>query len=279
MAREPGSQPKTTRRPVRRSRTPSRPVPEPTPAVDIVASADAAPEPAAEESPLEPREQGTPHEAQGAQPAPSPSRKQPNWWERLASPTVAGVVVAILAGILAAGATSAAVLSRPAIYDSQVAMTIDQPKAIVSAGSDGIVAKLNALRLKYLTLMTTGAFTGPVAAKLGIPAGEVASSVEANVLGPSLVMLVGARNRVPGTAQKIAQAMAEQTVSYVSQEEARAFIPPADQIIVEIVVPAYPAQKVEPTKRRALAYGAVSGAIALAVFYCLVQLVVVRRKT
>jgi hypothetical protein len=102
--------------------------------------------------------------------------------------------------------------------------------------------------------------------------------VEANAPGPSLAILVGARTTDPARAQQIAQATAEQLVKYVADEETRAFIPARDQIVMTIVVPSFLGVKVEPTKGRAAIFAVVAGAIALVLFYVLVQYVIIRRR-
>jgi capsular polysaccharide biosynthesis protein len=214
------------------------------------------------------------------EPEPAPeSRRKMGVWEAFITPTIGSVIVALVAAVVIGGATAAKVHREPPTYESIAALVIDQPKAITEAGSDGIIAKLNALRTKYITLLTTAAFTKPVAQKLGLPEATVATSEEVLAPGPSLVVLVGARSKDQKVSKLIAQTMAEQLVEYVRNEQNRAFIPIADRIEMRIVVAANDAVRVEPTRTRALTVGGAAGATALLIVYIFAQLVFVRRKT
>lgn len=211
------------------------------------------------------------------QPGPPPRADQ--LWSSLATPALTAVIVALVAGLLVGGLTVGFALSRPARYESTAGLIIDQPSEIASAGSDGIVAKLNALRPKYLALVYTTTFTRPVSEQLGIPEGEVAGSLEANAPGANLFVAIGARTKDPILSQRIAQAMSVQLVNFIKEEGVRAFVPPNQRIIMTLAVPAGPGVKVEPTRRHALTLGSVAGAGALIVFYVLTQFVIIQRKS
>jgi capsular polysaccharide biosynthesis protein len=185
------------------------------------------------------------------------------------TPTVRRVAVALLAGLIFAGVGAAYEKRRPKVFQSAATMVIDQPNAIVEAGGEGVILKLNQLRVKYGTLMRTLALIEPVAKKLNLPIGAVARAIGVVVPGQSLVMGITGRTGSPTQSAAIANGMADELVDYLKSEQdaAPVKIPPDKRIIFKVVARAQPGFKVSPTDQRVLAVGAIGGVIALLVFY------------
>ncbi len=91
-------------------------------------------------------------------------------------------------------------------------------------------------------------------------------------------MFVTSRTRDPQLSKKIAQSLAERLVTYLQKEQEAAFIPPRGRISFTIVVPAADGVKVEPTKRRAAAVGAVTSVVLFGVLYVAAQFLAARRR-
>lgn len=159
--------------------------------------------------------------------------------------------VAVVAGLVVGLIAAALVLTRPVVYQSQALLSIDQSRAIATSGDDGIVQKLFRLRYKYTGLVQTDVFRDPVVAATGLPRNKVAGSLYATADVNSLLVAVGARSGSKGDVQRIAQAGAEELVSYVRSEQSASDIPPEARITFSIVTPASRAAKISPTRHRA----------------------------
>ena len=232
-------------------------------------------DPSPSPTPARTRTPVTPLEPAGAE---SGGRERLAFWESIKRPTRLAILLAIIVGLLAGAGAAAAIWKQPPRYQSVATLTIDQPLAIVQAGSEGVITKLNDLRAKYATLLYTSLFTDPIASELRLSKEEVAGSITVGAPGPSLVLFIASRTKDPTTSKMIAQHLAEHLVTYIKLEQEHASIRPIDRIIFSIVVPAGEGVKVEPTKKRAGAIGAVAAAFVFGATYVFVQFLVARRR-
>lgn len=166
-------------------------------------------------------------------------------------PMLAVLVVAIIAG----GATTGYELSRPATYTSSAVLLIDQEPAIVASGSEGVIGKLQALRYKYVGIVTTVAFAQPVAQQTGLPESLVHASLSASADPNTLLLSVTATTHVAREAPLIAQTGAQALVSYLRNEQKGLGVKPQDEVTLSVVSPASAAQQIAPHKRKAALIG------------------------
>jgi capsular polysaccharide biosynthesis protein len=161
---------------------------------------------------------------------------------------VLGLVVALLLSI--AGAMS--VLHAAVTYNSTAVMLIDDPPALATAGDDGQLLKLDALRLKYQALVSTDLIAQPVATELGLPVGDVLGSTSAVVPYQSLLMDVTGTWSTPGMAQRLAQATANEVTKFVKYEAEVYNIPAVDRYTFIVIDPATAATADRPSHAHAL---------------------------
>ncbi|MEX2558070.1 MAG: hypothetical protein WEB06_20855 [Actinomycetota bacterium] len=158
-------------------------------------------------------------------------------------------------------------------------LIIDQPGLIARSGSEGVLTKLNLLRVKYALLAKTAQITKPVADKTGLPQGLIGAAVNVTLPGPSLVLVVEARAGQPPVARVIADATAEALIALLKAEQDAAKIAADSRILLTIAAPAQPGVKVLPTRDRAMTVGALWGVFALAATIALVETFgAIRRK-
>lgn len=211
-------------------------------------------------------------------PADRPSFGLPPWaWMLRPSRTV--VIAALIAGVLAAGLVAAYILQTPPRYESLAVLIIDQPSQIAGGTGEGVISKLNQLRVKYSVLARTRRLTDPVAMRLKLPVSTVARSIRVALPGPSLVMVVSARTGSRKHAQQIANEMATELINFVKAEMEAAKVPDDKRIVFSLVAPAQPGIRVEPTTDRALYDGMVGGVVAAVAVLVVFQLVRLSRKT
>jgi capsular polysaccharide biosynthesis protein len=169
----------------------------------------------------------------------------------LATIGAGSVLVATVVGLAAAYATA----KGTPRYQSLALVEVDQPRAIAISPDDGIIAKLSRLRYKYAGLIRTETFEAPVAKKLNLGVGVIASSLFVRIDPSSLLIGVGAHSSNPAEAQRIADAAAQGVVDYAGKEQAADKIPAAEQVTFTVVTPAVPAMKVSPTHSRIVLVG------------------------
>jgi hypothetical protein len=158
-------------------------------------------------------------------------------------------------------------------------LIIDQPGLIARSGSEGVLTKLNQLRVKYALLAKTVQITKPVADKTGLPQGLIGAAVNVVLPGPSLVLVVEARAPQPPIARVIADATAEALIALLKAEQDAAKIAADSRILLTIAAPAQPGVKFLPTRDRAMTVGALWGVLALAATIALVEAFgAIRRK-
>jgi capsular polysaccharide biosynthesis protein len=217
-------------------------------------------------------------ERNGAGYVPPTTRPRSAIGEALLSPRLFNLVLSAFAAVLAAALAVASVNRQPPVYASAASVLIDQPRQVLQSDAEGVVLKLNLLRQKYAALADTELIAAPAAEKLGIPEGAVAGHVTVIPIADTLLFYVASRSSAAAQAPRIAQAVAEQLITYTDQDQDAHQIPQDQRIILTIVTKAGPAAKVEPTKKRALNDALASALVALAVSYAFLQLVTTRRK-
>lgn len=197
-------------------------------------------------------------------------RYPPSWWESVRQWSLRNFLVAVVAGLVAAGTAAVLVLGTRPIYASEASLVIDNPHELATAHDDGPLVKLSALRVKYAALVGTSLIQGPVAQKLGIPQSQVAEA-QALPVGTALTTIVVARDSDPERAQHIAQSVAEELVTYVNDEHERNNVPIEQRFTYSIVGNAFRGVKIRPTTQRAVSAGAAAAAAGMIVVYLLLQ--------
>ena len=198
---------------------------------------------------------------------------------RFRLPSLRLIIAASIIGLIAGGFAASSVLREPALYSSRAVLLIDQPGLIARSGSEGVLTKLNQLRVKYALLAKTAQITKPVADKTGLPQGLIARAITIVLPGPSLVLTVEARAPQPPIARAIADAAAEAMIALIKGEQDAAKIAADTRILMSIAAPAQPGVKILPTRSRAMTVGAMWGVLALAATIALVETVgALRRK-
>lgn len=203
---------------------------------------------------------------------------RPTPWEAVTMPRLRNLVVALLIAAVAAAGAALVVLHRKASYVSSATLILEQPSVISSSGDAGVVVKLNELRPKYIALVHTDEILVPVARNLGVTRARIAGTAGAFAARESLILGTTGRSSNRAFAQQVAQAVAQELVTYVTQEQTAAGIPPNLRLRMRIVQAALGAGKVAPTKSHAASSAAVAGVAALVAVYVLLQLVTVGRR-
>jgi capsular polysaccharide biosynthesis protein len=173
------------------------------------------------------------------------------------------VVVAALLGLIIGGISGLVVLKRSPTYSSGTQMVIEQQQAVDLSNNDGLLRKLSLLRLEYAALAPTSVIASPVARRLGVGEGVVASGVDTSVPTSSYRLVVIGRGDTPQRARRISDAVASELADYAAREHAAAGVSPGDGYQLTVVAPASAPVKVSPTKKAAAKLGA---AVALGVF-------------
>jgi len=170
-------------------------------------------------------------------------------------PTLFPVMWAVAAFILAVALSSASFVGyrhyHPT-YRATAAVGFDQPRAIAAAGDAGEIQKLSQLRLVYAGLAKTDVMTEPIAAKLKLPRGLIASSVVTTTPPQSLLLLVSAERPSTTQAKLIAEALANEIVTYVDQVQKSAKVPSLQRVQAQVVLHSHFAVQVSPTDKRRL---------------------------
>jgi uncharacterized protein involved in exopolysaccharide biosynthesis len=199
-------------------------------------------------------------------------------WEAMKNRPGRNLVLSLAIALLAAALGATLVLRQPSQFSSQATLVIDDPQQLATAGDDGLINKLNQLRLKYAGLVPTTAIAGPVSQQTGVDEGTVASSTAAIPAADSLILYTQATASSPGLAQRMAQAVADELVSYVQSENSRFQLPASLQYQFRVVNPATAATQVSPSHSRAETVAGALAAVALIAAYVTLQLVAPRRS-
>jgi capsular polysaccharide biosynthesis protein len=182
------------------------------------------------------------------------------------------VAAALIAGLLVGGLAAAAVLRQTPVYLSRSILLIDQPHLLIGGPGEGVVLKLNQLRLKYALIAHTPRITSGVAKRIGLPDAQVAGRINVTLPGPSLILLVEGRSDDRRKARLIANGAGEELVAFVKAEMDANKIPEQDRIVMSVVAAAQAGAKVEPSRSHAMAIGSISGILALTSTFILVDI-------
>lgn len=217
-----------------------------------------------------------PNEPEDSAPRSAHDRQRRLWALLTTSPALA-VLIALLVGVPLAGIGWKANSSGRTIWTSRTVMTIDDPYGLATAGDEGILIKLELLRLKYQGLATTDAIATPVAEKLQLPVDEVLAQSSVTVPDDSLLISVNGTGTSPGTAQRISSAVADELTSYVQNENTTYAVPPGDRFFIAQVDPTTAATPSTASHRKSAADAVGLGILGLVVGFVVTQLIVNRR--
>ena len=199
-------------------------------------------------------------------------------WERLSLPLVRSLVVALVLGLAGAGGAVGLLSSRPATYQSQATLLLDEPVAIAASGDAGVVLKLTALRPKYAALALPAPVLRDAARRAGLPVGTVATDARVILAANSLTLQSQGVSPDPAVARNVAQSLGEALSAYVASEQLSLRVPAPERLAVNVIDPAGPAQKTSPTVRRIATEAAVTGVVVAILVYLLAQLVWTRAR-
>jgi capsular polysaccharide biosynthesis protein len=199
-------------------------------------------------------------------------------WEALKHRPGRNLVLALTIAVFAAALGATIILREPGKYSSTATLLINDPQQLATAGDDGMINKLNALRLKYAGLAATSTIAGPVAEQLGIDEKTVATDTVALPGPDSLILSAQATTSSPSMAQRMAQGVADELITYVNSENSRFNLPPNLQYSFSVVNPATAATQIAPSQTRAATVGGAMAAVALIAAYVTLQLVAPRRS-
>lgn len=211
-----------------------------------------------------------------------PRPNRPQGFSRLSDDsgaiTAATVVLALIAGLIAAAAAGLYSNSATPVYESRAVVILDQPLAISESFNAGVIDKLVRLRSKYAALMATSDFINQVSADSGLNQFQVAGGLAVDVSQPSQVMVLVARSKNPAIATRVVQSAASVLVGYVAKEQADAKIPTKAQFSVRIIRAGGQAAKVSPTTKRSLRVAGFAASFAVLLILAAAQLPIRRRR-
>jgi hypothetical protein len=199
-------------------------------------------------------------------------------WDAIRRPSLRNAVVAACIAVALGALALSVVLGGTPRYVSRAALLIDQPQAVASSSDEGVIRKLNLLRLKYVGLIPTSVIAGPLARDLDLPAARIAASTGGYVTGDALVLYTWAADRDPAEARRISTALARRVVSFADDEQAASGIPPDARFRFHVVANAGPARKTDPSGRTAVQAGVAVGLLAAATAYAALQLLTGNRR-
>ena len=192
--------------------------------------------------------------------------------DELRRPRAMSVALALVAAVLVAGVVVGVLRGGTGTYESRVVLLVDQTNAVVAAESDGVLAKLNAVRAKYQALARSRIVVDEVADELDESPGAVAGALFVDSRTAALTLAIGARTDDPVRSQQIAAAGAEALVEYVDDEQSEFNVPSGARITLEPLAEARPGVELErETSTVVLAAGLAAG-LAAALVYLLLQL-------
>lgn len=189
---------------------------------------------------------------------------QSRLWRALRTKPLRAFLLALLLAIGAGAAGSHLNAKGTPVYASQTGMIVDEPYGIATAGDEGLLVKLVAVRAKYQGLATTDAMAGPVAAKLGLPVDKVLSAISVATPPDSLALDITATWTNAHEAERLSSAMAAEIITYVHNENLQYGIPGADQFVIHTVNPTTAATLSTPSHRKSAADAI---GLALVVFF------------
>jgi capsular polysaccharide biosynthesis protein len=179
--------------------------------------------------------------------------------------------------LLFAGVGAALAATRPPVYEASGIVDFSQPQLSVSRGT-GVIIKLDQLRSRYAALIDSDQIVLPVARKLHLSRGRVASALTASTPTQSLLVYPTARTGSRKMAQRLAAAATAALVSYGDAEQASAGVPPNDRVVLTAIDVGTRARKVAPTSLRVIASAAFGAIAAIVAMAALAQLPAVRQS-
>jgi capsular polysaccharide biosynthesis protein len=184
-----------------------------------------------------------------------------------------GLVFGVALGVTLAVVSAVIVLNGPTVYTSTTVMLINDPLAIATAGDQGQLLKLDALRYKYASLVNTEAIAAPVARQLHLGVGQVLGATTTQVPVNSLLMDIVATWSTPSEASALSQAVAGQVTAYVQTEEETYAIPAVDRFTFTAVDAASTPTPVGPSRSHAATLAIGLAILGLIVGFVVAQLV------
>ena len=198
-------------------------------------------------------------------------------WERLGTPLLRSVLLALLAGLLLAGLAGAVVVTRPATYRSQATLLLDEPGAVALAPDEGVLLKLSALRAKYAALADTTPILQGAARLSDLSLATVSADSQVSYGATALTMQAQGISSDPATARLVAQSLGQALALYVASEQTGLQVPSADRLTMTVIQPAGAPVKISPTNRRVAAVTILAFIVGWILVYLVVQLEATRR--
>ena len=208
-------------------------------------------------------------------------REREDWASHLWAMLRTGPLLALVAAALIAAVLGLSgewfTLRGPTVWTSRTVMLVDEPYGIAVAGDQGLLLKLESVRLKYQGLAATNAIDQPVAAKLDVPVSVVEGSAAVVLPPDSLLLDVYGQWSSPAFAQELSGSVAGQINAYVQQEDSQYKIPAADQFTIAVVDAAAPATPSGPSHSKAATVALGLAIAGFVVGFVITQLVRNRR--
>jgi len=192
--------------------------------------------------------------------------------EELGRPRAMSVALALVVAVLVAGVVVGVLRGGTGTYESRVVLLVDQANAVVAADSDGILAKLNAVRAKYQAVARSSSIVSEVADIADEAPGSVEGALFVDGGSPALTLRVGARTDDPRRSQEIAAAGAEALAAYADAEQEEFNVPPGSRITLQALDDARPGVELERETSTVVVTAGMAAGLAAALAYLLLQL-------
>lgn len=199
-------------------------------------------------------------------------RRGDAFMDELRRPRAMSIALALVAAVLVAGVVVGALRGGTGTYESRVVLLVDQTNAVVAAESDGVLAKLNAVRAKYQALARSSTIIETVADDLDEPPGAVAGSLFVDSSPAALTLAIGARSDDPQRSQEVAAAGAAALAEYADEEQAEFNVPSGARITLEPLADARPGVEVQRETSSVVVTAGLAAGLAAALVYLLLQL-------
>jgi capsular polysaccharide biosynthesis protein len=177
------------------------------------------------------------------------------------------VALALIVAIIASLGGYELAKKHSPTFRASAAISLDQPLKVAASGDQGEIDKLARLRTTYVGVVRFDSVVDAIAKEVKLSRSQVRNRVFAAADRSSLLLIVGANDRTPGGARRVATATANEMIVYIQQQQDKYKIPDKDRIAATIVVTPRSAAQVAPTKRKELTTGIVAGLIVFLVIY------------
>lgn len=172
------------------------------------------------------------------------------------------LLLALVAAVLAGSVVGLAVRGGASTFTATALVSVDEPRAVAAAGDAGILEKLSRIRLRYTGLVPTDLLAAPVAARLGVPVGQVRGRLSATALPQDLLLRLACVEPDAAPARRCADALAASLVDLVAHEQQAGGIPADQQLVMTQVQPAGPPARTGPRRSRTAALALLGGLLA-----------------